>query len=75
MNRRAILSLSATMVLGLFWSLFLFAALDLGLSELSAGVRYYDLWLFRFCTHGCYRAPSGVPGEHLRAIAQVHVGV
>jgi hypothetical protein len=34
MNRRAILSLSATMVSGLLWCLFLFAAL-LGLSELS----------------------------------------
>jgi hypothetical protein len=38
MNRRAILSLSATLVLGLFWSVFLFAALDLGLSELSDSI-------------------------------------
>jgi hypothetical protein len=55
MNRLTILSLSAAMVFGLFWSVFLFAALDLGLSKLSdlsiivfvktcttAGVSYYD---------------------------------
>jgi hypothetical protein len=35
MNSRVILSLSVTMVSGLFWRLFLCAALDLGLSELS----------------------------------------